>query len=217
MTMVIGAYRAWANTLFPKLHTDAVLEKCRDWSGRGLVKSVLSVMRSGIERVRAEGGGEGGSEGGGEGAPRPVGKELYNELTAQARAAAEAEADRRKAGVKKVRAEGLGASSDEGGGGEGGGAGEEADDGEDEEEVRDFTERRRAQLEAMGEADEGGGGSGGGGGASQHSMEDVGASQQEWDAAYAEDAANTRPAAGVLGGQTLGGEEGGAGASYDEM
>jgi hypothetical protein len=89
MAKVMGAYRVWANTLFPKLHTDAVLEKCRDWSGRGLVKNVLGVMRSGIERVRASGGGGGGGEGEGA-AQRPISKELYNELTEMARASAAA-------------------------------------------------------------------------------------------------------------------------------
>lgn len=134
MAKVMGAYKTWASQLFPPLHSSVVLRKCRDWSGRGIVKNVLGMLRE-KEVIRAELGGSVGDT---------LSKELYLEVTEQVRAAAEAEANKRKEKSKRARGDATEGGADEDreeeGEEEGGGGNNEA---EEEDEILDFTERGR--------------------------------------------------------------------------
>jgi hypothetical protein len=164
MLRVSNAYRTWAAQLFPPLTSTEVLRKCRDWSGRLLVKSVMATLRT------AEAGRE----------AAPLTEAEYSELTEGARRAAEADAARRK---QKAAARGVGL---EGGSVASNREGDEYEEDEGaEEEVLDFFERQRRarggeeggeeeeEEEALDDLDElealrggggGGGGAGGGGG-----------------------------------------------------
>lgn len=124
MKRVMEAYRTWGNQIFPPTPASVVLQKCRDWSGKGIIKNVLGVLRE-KEVIRAE-----------DGPGESLTMDKYLEETKGAREAAEMEATRRKE-KKSKGGEDTGEKAD----------GEEGEgDGENEyedEEALDFTERQR--------------------------------------------------------------------------
>ena len=110
-----------------------VLRRCKEWSGKTLVKNVLSVMRTAEGESEARG---------------PLTAQAYSELTEGARAAAEAEAARRKDKQKLGRGVALDGVSV--------GSNRQDDEYEDEEaeEVLDFTDLARRERGGRGEEDE---------------------------------------------------------------
>ena len=171
MLRVSQAYKTWASQMFPPKSSAEVLEKCREWSGRHLVKSVLGVMRTAEEEREAKG---------------PLTEQAYNELTEGARRAAEAETSRKRErlgggrGAVNLDGDSVGSAMD----GEG-------CEGEAAAEEEDFTERNRRERgeedyvaeeeDAWGEtlrrAGGGGGGAGGGGGSEVADFGDVNAAE----------------------------------------
>jgi len=174
MLRVSAAYSTWAAQLFTPLTSSEVLRKCRDWSGKLMVKNVMGTLRE-RELLRET---------------EPLTEKAYGELTEGARRAAEADAARRKekAAQRGVALEGGSVASNREG------DEYEVEEGEEEEEV-DFIERqRRARGGREEEEDEvealrsgwgagggagGGGGSGGGGGGTRagDSQESFGAEE----------------------------------------
>ena len=188
MQCVSNAYRTWAAQIFPPLTAAEVLRKCREWSGKTLVKNVLGVMRT-AEADREARGALSASD--------------YAEMTEGARRAAEAEAEKRKDKAKQ-----RGVALD------GGSVGSNREDDEYEvdegaEEELDFIERqRRARGGGEDEYEEeeedelevlqGGAGSGMGGGAGRRAAEPaLGASQEAGGSsqdAYADEFGDYLPA-----------------------
>lgn len=127
MLRVSQAYKTWASQMFPPKSSAEVLEKCREWSGRHLVKSVLGVMRTAEVEREAKG---------------PLTEQAYNELTEGARRAAEAETSRKRErlgggrGAVNLDGDSVGSAMD--------GKGYEEEDEPAAEEV-DFTERNRRE------------------------------------------------------------------------
>lgn len=57
MRLVMATYREWAKQLYPKGNSYDTLQKCSQWSGKAVVKSVIQQMRVDIEIPRAHEGG----------------------------------------------------------------------------------------------------------------------------------------------------------------